>query len=301
LGLIYAVSIELRHLRYFVAVANELHFGRAAEQIGIAQPALSQQIKRLEQMLSTSLLRRTKRSVMLTDAGRLFLDAALLTLRQADNAESIGRRAGRGELGKIAVGYVASASFSGLLPKVLGSFRAGNPLVEVNVVEMNGVKQLEELAEERLDIGFLRRPIPFPRGLDAVTLHTESLVLALPTKHALARRRSVLTKMLKDETFLVPEIRPGISFHEHTMAVGRQGDFAPRIKLHGRDLVGIATMVALDGGIALVTDSLRCLKMPGVTFCKISDFRERANLSAVFREPETSPTVRALISMLKKR
>lgn len=294
------MAIELRHLRYFVAVAQELHFGRAAGLLHIAQPALSQQIQALERLLDTRLLHRTRRSVSLTDAGRLFLEEARLTLRQAERAAMVGQRAGRGELGKVEIGYVASAIFTGLLSSVVVAFRQSYPAVELHFIEMDGVRQVKELAEGRLDIAFIRRPIPYPRGIDAVTLLTEPLMVALHSDHPLASLERVREAALRDETFYIPHMTPGISLHEHTMAVGRRGGFVPRIVLHGRDLVGIASIVGLGLGIAIVPGSLGCVHLPNVVLRALSSGKERANLSAAFRQPESAPSVQAFIGTVRQ-
>jgi DNA-binding transcriptional LysR family regulator len=293
------MAIELRHLRYFVAVAQELHFGRAAELLHIAQPALSQQIQSLERLLDTRLLQRTRRSVSLTDAGRLFLEEARLTLRQAERATTVGRRAGRGELGKVEIGYVASAIFTGLLSTVVLAFQQSHPAVELSFIEMDGVRQITELAEGRLDIAFVRRPIPRPRGIDTVTLLTEPVVVALRADHPLASLKRIPEAALIEETFIIPRINPGISFHEHTMAIGRLGGFVPHIMYHGRDLMSIASVVELGLGIAIVPASLGCVHLPNVVFRPLSSGKERANLSAAFRQPESAPAAQAFIAAIR--
>ena len=173
--------MELRHLRYFVAVAEELHFGRAAERLRIAQSALSTQIQALERHLGVRLLQRSKRSsVALTDAGMLVLEEARRTLRQAERTELVGRRAGRGELGRIEIGYVVSAALAGVLSSTVSSFRRNHPAVDIRVQELATPRQLDELAAGRLDVGILRPRPRYPVGILAVRLLREPLMIALP-------------------------------------------------------------------------------------------------------------------------
>jgi len=148
--------MELRHLRYFVAVAGELHFTRAAERLHISPPSLTQQIQNLEQELGARLFVRTKREVKLTDAGRRFLDEARATLQQAERAELVARRAGRGEVGRVEIGFVSSAACAGLLTIALPSYRQRFPLVDLAIRKLETPRQIEQLTEGRLDVGFLR-------------------------------------------------------------------------------------------------------------------------------------------------
>ena len=199
--------MELRHLRYFVAVAEELHFGRAAERLRIAQSALSTQIQALERHLGVRLLQRSKRStVAVTDAGTLVLEEARQTLRQAERTELVGRRAGRGELGRVEIGYVVSAALAGVLSSTVSNFRRNHPAVDIRVQELATPRQLDELAAGRLDVGLLRPRPRYPPGVVAVRVLREALMIALPQGHPLATRgaRSVRAAALADEEFVVP-------------------------------------------------------------------------------------------------
>ena len=148
--------MELRRLKYMSVLAEELHFGRAAERLGIAQPALTQQIRALERELDVELFHRTKRSVKLTVAGRVTLNEAIRTLQQAEKTALVARQAGRGELGHIEIGYVGSAIFTGVLSKAIARFRVGNPLVEFRLNEVGIVQQLDDVSSGRLDLGIPR-------------------------------------------------------------------------------------------------------------------------------------------------
>ena len=164
--------MELRHLRYFIAVAEELHFGRAAELLGISQPPLSQQIQALEQELGARLFERTNRRVELSEAGRLFLEEARLVLAQVDKAADVARRAQLGELGEMKIGFTSSAPFSTRIPRAIHAFRQAFPAVHLNLQEMSSKKVADALVDESIEIG-LMRPLPLPDSLRVQELFRE--------------------------------------------------------------------------------------------------------------------------------
>src|SRR5215218_8477491 len=182
--------MELRHLRYFVAVAEELHFSRAAERLHISPPSLTQQIQGLERELGTSLFTRTKRNVTLTDTGTRFLHEARLTLQQAEHAAVVARLAGRGDIGRLEIGYASSVACAGLVTAAVAEYGRTHPLVTISLSKMQAARQLRELPEGRLDIGFLRNPARYPEGISAVIISREPVVVVLPRGHRLAKRTS---------------------------------------------------------------------------------------------------------------
>ena len=189
--------MELRHLRCLAVLAEELHFSRAAERIGIAQPALTQQIQALERELGVRLFQRTKRSVHLTVAGKLTLEEALRTLQQADRTKLVAHQAGRGEKGLIEIGYVGSAAFSGVLAKTISAYRKTNPHVELQLYELSIHQQLNDLNSRRLDAGFLRLPVKqWPIGLTFVALLSEPIVVALPLSSAISGGHCVCSERI---------------------------------------------------------------------------------------------------------
>lgn len=172
--------MELRHLRYFVAVAEELHFTRAAERLHISTPALTKQIQQLEHGLGALLFIRTRRTVSLTDAGARFFEEARRTLQQAEHAESVAKLAGRGELGRIKIGYVSSAACTGALATAVTAYRESHPRVSLSVVKMQSPEQLVQLSEGRIDVGFLRPPARYPDGISGLIVVRQPVVIALP-------------------------------------------------------------------------------------------------------------------------
>src|SRR5512133_1148541 len=187
--------IELRHLRYFVAVAEELHFGRAAQRLHIAQPGLSQQIQALESELGVSLLARTRRRVELTAAGQVFLDEGRRALAQVERAENLTRRAASGEIGRLTIGGTESATWV-VLPELLRDFRRRYPNVDLAIREMPSPLQLEALRNGEIDVGFVRPPVGTD-GLVARTILEERLGILLPKAHPLAKRSEIPIRVLR--------------------------------------------------------------------------------------------------------
>jgi DNA-binding transcriptional LysR family regulator len=288
-------SIELRHLRYFVITAEELNYGRAAERLGIAQPGLSQQIQGLEEIIGTALFDRSKRAIRLTPAGELFLTEARKTVAQSELALLVARRAGRGEVGRIAIGYVGSAAYTGALTAMIGGFRADFPDAEIQVSEMEMIHQLDQIAEGKLDVGFIRPPVPLPAGVCTVQILMEEIVLALPAGHRLADLPRVPLSKLREDVFITPRHPPDVSFHRHTTQACRAAKFSPALGPQGRDFVTIVSMVAVGLGVALVPKSLTCIQLPGICYRPIGGPKLLAELALASRRSETSPAARAFV------
>jgi DNA-binding transcriptional LysR family regulator len=293
--------MELRHLRYFVAVAEELHFTRAAERLGISPPALTEQIQGLERDLGVRLLIRNQRTVSLTDAGSRFLEEARTTLRQAEKAELVARRAGRGEVGELEIGYVSSASCTGTLAHVITHYRATHQMVSINIHKVETSRQLEQLIEGRLDIGFLRPPARYPVGIGSVIVAQQSLLIVLPDDHPFASGAGpIKAKALAGEPFIAPDFEREIGIFQHTAELGRRGGFAPRMVARGPDFFTIVTMVASGFGIAVVPQSCACIQIPGIVYRPLVEQSRPAELVAAFRRDERAPAVKAFIQQLRR-
>ncbi len=286
--------MELRHLRYFVAVAEKLHFSRAAESLGIAPPTLTVQIQEIERTLAAKLFIRTKRSVALTPAGTVFLAEARKVLEQFATAESAGRRAGRGELGRVAVGYVGSAIHAGVIQRQTSLFRRTWPGVHVDAREfpMNDLPRL--LDQGDLDIGFVRLPMSLPRGLRTHILARDSFCAAFAADHPLALSAGpVHPKDLAAADFIMPEQTAG------THEVARRGKFAPRIVSSPGGLFAVLAQVSLGAGISIVPDVLTTVvHMPNVVFRSLAGEAIASEIAAIFRADERSPTVRKLVRQI---
>src|SRR5579864_4808384 len=220
--------MELRHLRYFIAVAEEAHITRAAERLGMQQPPLSQQIKALEQELGVQLLRRKPRGVELTEAGRALLDDARAILLHIDHAFATTRRTARGELGRIAVGFTSSVPFHPFVPRVIRAYREAFPLVALTLEEGGTMELVDDLREQRIDVAFVRTAIADQQGLVVAPLLKETMVLALPRAHPLARRTSkaVSLKALAEETFIVYRRHSGPGLYDAILSACSAAGFS---------------------------------------------------------------------------
>ena len=289
-------SFELRHLRYFVAVAEERNFGRAAERLGIAQPGLSQQIASLETLVGTRLLDRSRRLFRLTLPGQVFLAEARKTLAQADAALSAVERATRGETGRISIGYVASTAYAGILTELIGSFRRTNPNVELRIIEMEMRRQLDRIAEGALDFGFIRPPAPIPRGLQTLSVLSEPLAAVLPVDHPLAAEDGIALESLADEAFIMLNQPADVGFHRLTVMACKTAGFDPRIEAMASDFTTIASMVAVGLGVALAPLSTTCLQLPGVVYRSLAAGDAQSEVAVAFRRNESASAVEAFIA-----
>ncbi|PYE86478.1 LysR family transcriptional regulator [Phyllobacterium leguminum] len=295
-----SAGFELRHLRYFVALAEERNFERAASRLRIAQPGLSQQILKLEAILGVSLLDRSKRLVRLTAAGEVFFAEAKKVLAQSNAALTAVTRTDRGESGRISIGYVASAAYSGALVGSISSFRSAHPHVELQLTEMEMRQQLEHIRDGVLDFGYIRPPIALPDGIATTIILREPMVVALAETHELANAGEIDLAALSGETFITPRQPSDVGFHSNTIAACREAGFQPAVNPLGRDFTAIGSMVALGLGIALVPKSLDCLRLPAIAYVPISKSRTTSDLAVAYRKTETSPAIRALIAHCRR-
>lgn len=285
--------MELRHLRAFLAVAEELHFTRAAARLGLSPPSLSAQIRLLETQLGVLLFHRTQRRVALSRAGELLVPEARAMLDSEARLQRLADRAARGEAGRIHIGYVGSAAFSGVLQAEVARFRAGFPDVELQWSEVAMPDMPEMVGQGALDIAFLRWPSPLGPGLGSRVLLRDRFCLALPAAHPLARGEgAVPPQALAGLDFVMPEQQAG------TAEVGRRGGFTPRIVATPGHLAAVATLVSLGVGVAVVPQSLARLAMPGVRFMALQGTDIPSAIAAIFRRGETSKPVRGMIRSL---
>jgi DNA-binding transcriptional LysR family regulator len=295
-----SAELELRHLRYFLVTAEELNFGRAAERLNIAQPGLSQQIKSLERIVGTALFDRTRRAVQLTLAGELFAAEARATLAHAERALGVAQTAGRGEVGSIAIGYLGSAAYTGMLTKVLSTFQKNYPKVELQLHAMEMSLQLEHLSLGKLDIGFIRPPVPLPIGVATMPILQETLCLALPDSHPLASHETVPLSGMSDDIFITPFHAPNVSFHKHTTTACQAAGFLAKLGPQGKDFMTIVGMVSIGVGVAIVPQSVSCIQLPGVRYKAIAGPPIRAELAVAFRRSEPSAAARAFVQHARK-
>ena len=292
--------MELRHLRYFVAVAEELHFGRAARRLHIAQPPLSRQIRDLEREIGTPLFERVPRGVELTPAGRAFLPEARLTLAQAERAQRTAQRAARGEIGRLRVGFVEAATYSGILPDVLGFFRLHLPNIGVSLFEMDSLQQVEAFHDERIDLGILHSPPPdAERWLRVQPVYADPLIAAVPHTHRLAgRRRIALADLAADAFVLFP--RPfGPALYDEIIARCRAAGFSPRVAQEAAGWHTLVSLVGAEVGVAFVPRSLTQFQRAGVVYRPVRDLAVDMGMSAIWKQGDRSPARERFVTALR--
>jgi DNA-binding transcriptional LysR family regulator len=289
--------MELRHLRYFVAVAEELHFSRAADRLHIAQPPLSQQIRHLEQELGVTLLFRTRRRVELTDAGRAFLDEARRLLEQAERAARVARRAGGGEVGQLSIAFVPSADLD-LLPRVLRLGHARFPDVELELQMLLPTAQLEGLRSGRLHVGLVRLPVAAGRDVVVEEIQSETLVAALPQRHRLARSRQVRLADLAGETILLFQRHVAPGYYDLLTSACLRAGFTPRV-FHPGALQTNLALISAGLGVSLLPASIRNLRRAGVVYRPLAPPVPRVALALAYRRDERSAVVPAFVEMVR--
>jgi DNA-binding transcriptional LysR family regulator len=291
----YRSAVELRHLRYFIAVAEELHFGRAAQRLHIAQPPLSQQIRRLEDDLGVGLLHRTNRRVELTDAGRAFLVEARLTLAQADRATQVASRAARGEVGRLIIGHMASAELN-VFPRLLPVLRRRYPAIELEFQLLGASEQLRLLRDGAIHVGFVRLPAD-DRTLTVRPIVREPLVVVLPERHPLARRRSVTLRALRGERFVLFPRRHAPGYYDTLIAICRQAGAEPMI-VHDTDrLHTTLSLVATGRGVSLMPKCVAGLGGIGVVYRPLRPRVADTVMGLAYNRTNPSQLLRAFVAV----
>lgn len=291
--------MELRHLRYFIAVAEELHFGRAAERLHMAQPPLSQQIRSLEEELGVQLLHRTKRRVQLTEAGQVFLVEARRSLTQIEQTILAAQRAGRGEIGSLAMGFISSASYT-LLPELLQVFRQRFPDVQLTLYELTTEQQLQKLRNGEIDIGFLYLP-SYDDSLSIVSVTNEPLIVALPQSHPLTMSPQISLSSLAGEPFILPSRHLAVGFYDRVVNACQQRGFSPRVVQEANTIQTIVSLVAGGIGISLVPASLQNLQRTGVVYKALQRPVPEVEMTVICRKDDPSPVLHAFLNVVRER
>jgi len=294
--------MELRHLRYFIAVAEELHFGRAAEALGISQPPLSQQIQALEQELGARLFDRTNRRVALSEAGRLFLEEARQVLAQVDKAADVARRAQLGELGEMKIGFTSSAPFNSSIPKAIYSFRQRFPAVHLNLQEMSSRDVADALLDESIEVG-LMRPLPLPDSLVATELFREPLVAVLNADHPLAQgpAKGVELASLANEPFVFFPRSYGSGLHAQLLSLARAAGFTPHFSQEAGEVMTIIGLVSAGLGVSVLPASFQRMRIDGVVYRTLLDADADTAVWLVQRREQGSAMAKAFVELLTRK
>jgi DNA-binding transcriptional LysR family regulator len=293
--------MELRHLRYFVAVAEELNFTRAAERLNMAQPPLSTQIRALEEELGARLFDRDKRRVDLTQAGRQMLVRARTILAAADAAVRETRRAAAGDIGELRLGYAASAMFTELLPAALRGFQKTLPNVQLVVHEMTSRDQLYAIHDRQIDVGILRRPdMPVPPGVRMEEWYTASLVAAIPKGHLLAKKSEIKVSDLQDQALIAYPRDSGVGLYWRIIDLCVKAGFQPRIVREARDASVMMGLVSAGIGIAIVPSDTQCIRLEGVVYRRMQGRESFSALHIAYRTADRNEHLLALLAELRR-
>lgn len=296
--------MDLRHLRYFVAAAEEGQITRAAERLGIQQPPLSQQIRALETELKVQLFRRKPRGVELTQAGETLLAEARTVLQQVEHAITATRRTGRGEAGRLGLGFTSSASFHPFVPQAIRDFRAAHPLVALTLEESGTGELVDALRAERLDAAFVRSPIGTAEGIAVHAVLEEDMIAALPVGHRLAARAGTVPLALAElaaETFILYRRPLGPGLYDAIIAACQRAGYSPNIGQEAPRMLATLSLVAAGLGTTLVPNSMRRLRVHGVAYRPLERSAGLvAPLNLAYRRGETAPALRRLIALVRR-
>lgn len=287
--------MELRHLKYLVAVAEELHFGRAAIRLNISQPPLSQQIRQLEEELGVQLFRRTKREVQITEAGKRVIGEAYQVLGRINHFAKVASQAGNGEIGHLAVGV--AGGLNKILVGALRELARRYPGVHIELRYMNTGDQVDALREGRIDVGFVNLPLKEP-ALAMEIIKTEPLWLALPKDNPLARRRSVPIPMIANQPmiFFPRRVTPGL--HDVITSMCRNAGFSLHVVHETDSVVGALTLVSAGLGIAFSTPSIQSF-WPDIVFRPIQN-APNIEQAVSYRRESLSPALVSFLCIVKQ-
>ena len=289
--------MEFRQLRYFVTVAQELHFGRAAERLDITQPALSKQIRVMETNIGIKLFFRTKRSVKLTPAGEVFLKEAQQLLQQAEKAIAKAKRTAKGEVGKLTIGFTATATYT-VLPELIGRFRSSHSQVEVEMLELCTEAQVTALNQGEIDLGFLHPPID-TRGLEVYPLLSEEFVVVLPKQHSLMVKELLSLKDLAQESFLLHPRSEGPFLYDEFFKLCRQNGFRPQIVKEVCNHQTRICLVAAGMGVTFVPAGLETSISSDLVCKPIKNLPFKLEFAAAWRSAITMPVLQKFLMLLK--
>jgi DNA-binding transcriptional LysR family regulator len=290
--------MEFRQLRYFLAVADHLHFTDAATHLGIAQPPLSQQILKLEREIGTPLFVRHPRRVELTEAGRLLRESARRIIEDAQQALAEVQNAGRGETGRLSLGFAGSTVFHPIVAATMQRYRDAYGRVSISCEESNSSALLDKVAERHLDAALVRMPLNCG-DLVVERLVDENMVVVLPANHRLSRRRRIDLAELADNSFILFPRPIGPDLHDSIIGACHQAGFAPSIGMESPQISSAANLVAAGFGIAVVPASIRQVQIEGVSYHELKHNPLSTGIALIHRQREKSPTVLNFVRVLR--
>ncbi|WP_405668896.1 LysR family transcriptional regulator [Streptomyces sp. NBC_00055] len=288
-------ELPLPQLHAFTVLAEELHFGHAAARLGIAQPPLSQQIRRLEDKVGHALFTREPGRVTLTPAGRELLPAARRALTDLADGLSAARAVGSGRAGRLRIGFAASLALT-VLPGMLRTFRDRHPDVHLDIHEMTTVPQVAALHDNTIDIGLLREPSAGETELALKTVLTEPFVAVLPAAHPLAAQRAVRLGQLADSPFVLLPREVGPQLHDRITGLCTAAGFTPRVTQRAVEWQTVCALVETGLGVSLAPASIRRIRLKGVAFRRIDPDDARTRVAVAWRKDDPNPLVARLLA-----
>lgn len=291
--------MDLRHYRSFLALAEELHFGKAAERLHMAQPPLSQQIRQMESHLGVRLFERSTRSVRLTSAGEAMLAPARRVLEESEEAERAAKAGGRGEYGRVTIGFAgASSRFS--LPLLARAVREEYPNLDLVLKgQMYANTALSELLNRSVDIGFVRLPFDLP-GVEHLVIEREELICALPANHPLAKGAEVSLRDLSEESFVTFPPDAGSTLRTITQKACMEVGYSPRITQAAPDSYTIHALVAAGVGVTLTFSSCLHIRQPGVVYLPVTEDLPVSHSAIAWLQDNSSPALQSFLRVVRE-
>lgn len=289
--------VETRLLISFICVAEELHFGRAAQRLHIAQPALSRQISQLEERIEVLLFKRTQRKVALTPAGHCFLERAYQITADINRATKEVQQVGSGEAGKLSIGFIHSSTY-GITPRILRHFHEQFPQVELELSEMTIADQVKALLEERIDVGILRPPIS-NHSIQTQILYNDPFIVAIPDSHTLKNQSSIKLSALTNESFILFSQSSSPLFYSKIIAMCEKSGFIPKVVQRATQIHTVIGLVSAKMGISIVPSVAKNLHIPNVKFLTIQDSPPPVQVALGWNKANDSPILSSFRDLLK--
>ena len=290
--------MELRHIRYFLALADEGNFTRAAAKLGIGQPPLSQQIRDLENEVGAALFHRVPHGAELTAAGEAFQVEAKLAVDAAEKAKLAAQRANRGEIGRLSLGFTASSAFNTIVTSTIREFRNRWPQVRLSLTEMNTNALTERLTRGEIDAAFIRPGLEDPRNVRLKRFDDEPMLIALPVHHPLAEKDRVPVAALAHEPFILFPRMVGLSLYDDIAAACRDAGFELLVTQEAPQIPSVVNLVAANLGVSIVPASIAQIKLDGVTYRPIDGPPLVARLGLAVLKAQRSPVAANLMSLI---
>lgn len=289
--------MEFRQLRYFLAVAECMHFTKAAEQLRIAQPPLSQQIQKLEREIGTPLFIRHPRNIELTEAGILFKERAQKILNDSEQTLIEVKQIARGHCGQLSIGFAGSVAFNPLIPQLIREYRKTYPDIRISSQESDSIKLVEKVYQCEVDCAFVRMPLDC-KELTTIPVIEEELLAVLPSTHPLHNHQEIQLASLAPDPFIMFPRNIGAMLYDFIIGECRDAGFEPDIEMESPQVSSIANLVAAGFGISLIPESMQHISLPGVQYHHLTDSNARSTIAFIHRAHERSAVIKNLINLL---